>query len=457
MMRGRPFHRAGNRVHALQLLAIRAGLVLLALAAATSGAAALPAFAEQTSQPCTACHVGGFGPQLTPMGREFKLEGYTMRAGATFTAPVSAMAVASFVNTAKDQVPPPAPHYATNNNVSLDQANIFVAGGIGEHFGGFSQFTYDGVGRAFAWDNLDVRAVDRATIFGSDVLYGISFNNSPSVEDVWNTLPAWGFTYTSSSLAPSPAAAPLLDGAFAQTLLGTTAYTWWDMSYYAEAGLYWMPSHEFLNAMGAGASDILDGVAPYFRVAYQKDYGDQNFEVGAFAFFPDQFPGGDRSKGSDRYSDLGVDASYQYIGDNNDIYQVNARYIYEHQGLRASMLLGNSSRAADFLNEVKLDGSYYWHNELGGTVSLFDTWGSKDSLLYSGNTALRPDSQGVLFQIDATPFGTHPSFLGPRFNVRVGIQYTVYTRFDGGSRNFDGSGRNASDNDTLRIFTWFAF
>jgi len=457
-MRGRAlFYRTNCRLRALQPFASLPGLVLAVLAAATSGAAALPAFAEQTSQPCTACHVGGFGPQLTPMGREFKLEGYTMRAGATFTAPVSAMAVASFVNTAKDQVPPPAPHYATNNNVSLDQANIFVAGGIGEHFGGFSQFTYDGVGRAFTWDNLDVRAVDRATIFGSDVLYGISFNNSPSVEDVWNTLPAWGFTYTSSSLAPSPAAAPLLDGAFAQTLLGTTAYTWWDMSYYAEAGLYWMPSHEFLNAMGAGASDILDGVAPYFRVAYQKDYGDQNFEVGAFAFFPDQFPGGDRSKGSDRYSDLGIDASYQYIGDNNDIYQVNARYIYEHQGLGASMLLGNSSHSADFLNEVKLDGSYYWHNELGGTVSLFDTRGSKDSLLYAGNTALRPDSQGVLFQVDATPFGTHPSFLGPRFNVRVGIQYTVYTRFDGGSRNFDGSGRNASDNNTLRIFTWFAF
>ena len=50
---------------------------------------------------------------------------------------------------------------------------------------------------------------------------------------------------------------------------------------------------------------------------------------------------------------------------------------------------------------MKLDGSYYWHNELGGTVSLFDSWGSKDALLYAGNSALRPDSQGVLFQIEA--------------------------------------------------------
>ncbi|MDE1979718.1 MAG: cytochrome c1 protein, partial [Betaproteobacteria bacterium] len=29
-------------------------------------AQAVPAFARQTGQDCIACHVGGFGPQLTP-------------------------------------------------------------------------------------------------------------------------------------------------------------------------------------------------------------------------------------------------------------------------------------------------------------------------------------------------------------------------------------------------------
>jgi hypothetical protein len=42
---------------------------------------ALPAFAAQTGQPCTACHIGGFGPQLTPLGRAFKIGGYTQRGG----------------------------------------------------------------------------------------------------------------------------------------------------------------------------------------------------------------------------------------------------------------------------------------------------------------------------------------------------------------------------------------
>ncbi len=38
-------------------------------------AQAVPAFARQTGQNCIACHVGGFGPQLTPFGRAFKLDG----------------------------------------------------------------------------------------------------------------------------------------------------------------------------------------------------------------------------------------------------------------------------------------------------------------------------------------------------------------------------------------------
>jgi hypothetical protein len=41
--------------------------------------------------------------------------------------------------------------------------------------------------------------------------------------------------------------------------------------------------------------------------------------------------------------------------------------------------------------------------------------------------------------------------------MRVGVQYTLYSRFDGAGKNFDGAGANASDNNTLRVFTWFAY
>jgi hypothetical protein len=419
---------------------------------------AVPAFAVQTGQACSACHVGGFGPQLTPLGREFKLEGYTMRSGSDFTAPVSAMAVASYIHTAKDQPSPPAPHYATNDNLTLDQASLFLAGGYGDHFGGLAQFTYDGVGRALTWDNLDLRAVDHGTVDGEDLLFGLTFNNNPGVEDAWNTFPAWGFPYTGSDLSPAPATGTVLASALAQTVVGLNAYVWWNSSIYAEAGLYVTPGKNFLRAMGVSSDDPgpLSGAAPYLRAAYAKSYDDQNYQVGVFGFFPDIYPGNDHSVGkADHYRDVGVDASYQFTGDGTNIYQVNAIYTNEHQSLGASSLLGASS-TSDTLNDVRFDASYYWHNEIGGTVQFFNTWGSRDALLYADNATFKPDSTGFVFQVDGTPFGVEPSGLGVRFNIRVGAQYTVYTKFDGAASNYDGLGRNASDNNTIRVFTWLA-
>ena len=96
-----------------------------------SDAYALPAFAAQTGQPCQTCHVGGFGPQLTPFGRNFKLGGYTLRTGDNFTLPLAGMIVASFLHTQKDAPSPAAPHYGVNDNFALDQASIPVAGTSG--------------------------------------------------------------------------------------------------------------------------------------------------------------------------------------------------------------------------------------------------------------------------------------------------------------------------------------
>jgi hypothetical protein len=435
----------------------RLAAAVVLLTASAGAAMAVPSFAEQTGQPCSACHVGSFGPQLTPFGRQFKLEGYTMRAGESFTNPVSAMAIASFVNSAQDQAGPPAPHYGVNNNATIDQISVFVAGGIGDHFGGFTQWTYDGVGRAVGWDNLDLRATTHETVFGSDVLAGVSFNNAPGVQDVWNTLPAWGFPYTGSDLSPAPETGTLLDGALAQTVVGVSAFAYWDSTVYTEAAVYWTPSNNFLSAMGALPDGVVSGAAPYFRLAYQKDYGDQNFEVGAFALIANIFPGGDESTGtSDHYTDFGIDGSYQFMGDNSNIYTVNARYTHESQHLAASQLLMGSANLSNSLDDFRVDAAYYWQNMIGGTIGFFNTSGSTDPLLYADNATFKPDSTGLTFQVDGTLFGQDMDVLGGRFNVRAGLQYTLYTKFDGASTNYDGTGRNASDNNTLRIFLWTA-
>lgn len=435
-----------------------AALAALLLCATAAPALAVPSFAEQTGQPCSACHVGGFGPQLTPLGRTFKLDGYTMRAGAAFSNPVSAMAVAAYLHTAADQPAPPAPGTNTNDNVTLDQASLFLAGGYGDHVGGFSQFTYDGVGRAFAWDNLDLRLVNQTTIDDTDLVLGLGLNNAPGVQDPWNTLPAWGYPYTGSDIVPAPAAGTILDGALAQGVLGASAYAFWNDSLYAEAALYWTPSNGFLRTVGGdqGAGEI-DGAAPYLRLAYEMDYDEQNFEVGAFAFLPDIYPGGDHTAGTtDSYTDIGLDGSYQFTGDPDNFYSVNARYTHEEQNLAASRILGSAAHAGNALDDLRLDASYYWHNTFGGTIGVFDTTGSRDALLYPGSASFQPDSSGFTFQIDGTLFGRDMSNFDGLLNLRAGIQYTLYTRFDGGTSNYDGLGGHASDNNAVRVFTWAA-
>jgi hypothetical protein len=435
----------------------RLALALIAAGGLPLAAHAVPSFAVQTGSPCSSCHVGGFGPQLTPYGRAFKLHGYTTRSGG-FTVPISAMAVASYIRTNRDQDSPPAPHYGVNNNASIDQVSLFVAGGVG-HFGAFIQTTWDGVARAFHWDNLDVRATTDVKIAGKDSVVGVSVNNAPTVTDVFNTLPAWGFPYTTSSLAPSPGAAPLI-GSLAQTSLGATAYAWIDSQLYLEAGGYTSPSALFLTRAGVDPTSPgnINGVAPYARIAWNRKWGQKNLEVGAYVLHANIFPGHDESTGmTDHYTDVGLDASFQSFAANGDAFTVNGRYTYENEGLDASQALGLATSNHLHLQDVRFDASYYWRGKIGVSAQVFDTWGPPDQLLYAGASTFRPASSGVTLQIDGTPFGSGNSPLGKRFNMRVGLQYTNYFSFDGAGSNYDGLGHNAQDNNTLRVFTWIAY
>ena len=137
------------------------GLLSILAAMSCSPARAVPAFAAQTGQPCQMCHVGGFGPQLTVYGRNFKLSGYTQRS-TPFNLPISAMGIASFLHTQDDQAPPDG--FKANDNFALDQISLFLAGGLGSHLGGFVQTTYDGIAKAWTWDNLDLRATTKVKV-----------------------------------------------------------------------------------------------------------------------------------------------------------------------------------------------------------------------------------------------------------------------------------------------------
>ena len=166
-----------------------------------------------------------------------------------------------------------------------------LAGGIGDHFGGFSQWTYDGIGRAFSWDNLDLRAIDHVTIYGSDVLLGLSFNNNPGGRGRVEHAAGLGLSLHHKRLAPAPAASTIFDGGLAQSVSAPPPTPIGIRVSIPKSGFYWTPSHGFLSAMGTDLGRRPDlGRRALCPPCLSEGLRRPEFRDRRFGFFPDLYP-----------------------------------------------------------------------------------------------------------------------------------------------------------------------
>lgn len=473
-------------------------LVIVLFAAFAFGssrqAQAIPSFARQTGQPCGTCHTDF--PALTPYGRLFKLNGYTI-GGSRFRTtpfpssqedsakpwwpPISTMAIVGFTHT-QAPLPPPTEPFATNNNVVIDPFSFFWGGAITDHIGLFAQVTHvmpppgglasppsgDPFGHLWGWDNTDLRFANTAKLGGLDIVYGITSNNNPTVQDVWNTTPAWGFPFTASTLAPGPAASTIIEGAFAAQVVSAGGYLWINDFLYLEASAYHTLAFNTLNFLGAdpfGAPGRFD-VAPYWRAAIEPHWGSHWLMIGTFGMNTPVHPWVDTSGAlgaitfpeTDKYTDIGADAQYQYQGDNYWI-TLRAAYIHERQRLDATFFDAmGSQNLTNTLNTLRITGSlaYGSDNRVVLTGQYFSVWGSRDNVLYAGLAGCQtpdspcvPNSDGFIAEIAYIPFSASPAPWWPWFNARIGLQYTFYNKFD-------GTTVGASANNTLFVHLWFA-
>ena len=92
--------------------------------------------------------------------------------------------------------------------------------------------------------------------------------------------------------------------------------------------------------------------------------------------------------GIDRYTDHGVDAQYQYIG-NPHTFIAQARYIRERQDYRTSFAQGATSNPQDTLNSLQLKATDYFEHKYGVTLGHFALTGSGDATLYPTGAARR--------------------------------------------------------------------
>jgi len=427
-------------------------------------ASAVPSFARQTGMPCSQCHTLSFGPALTPYGRQFKLNGYTFGEGE-HPMPLAFMVQGGY---SRVDTPPPdalAAHYSTNNNLSVDQVSVFLATRLTEHIGMFSQSTYSGVDRHFSWDNTDIRYARALSLFGTDAVVGISVNNNPTVQDLWTSTPAWGYPYITSPLVPGASTSPVIGG-LGQLVLGATAYTMIHDHVYLEAGAYKGLSDRWLGNVGLYPANNahVNGAAPYWRAAYQfnkGEHGEHYFSVGTFGLDVKMQPD-PTVPDTDHYTDVAFDATYQYTPEGPGAILANASLIHEKQQLGATFNGGGSDNATNHLNALQLDVSYAYRQTWSAGVGLFDISGGTDLTRYgaaplSGSNNGSPDTRGYTLQFECVPLGKMQSWGRPWVNLRVGLQYTGYLHFNGGTSNYDGFGRSASQNNSLFLFSWMAF
>src|SRR5579862_641910 len=436
--------------------------ILLLFALNPPHALAVPSYARQTGLACSGCHYNP--PELNPAGRRFKLLGYVDKGDQTpvvksdsgkqhsslnllASLPLSVMLEASFTNT---KAPIPS---TQNGSFEFPQdISLFLSGAWTTHVGSFVQVTYDTQDDHFTSDNTDIRYANTTKLSGKELIYGFDLNNNPTVEDLWNDTPAWGFPWVASDFAPTPSASPIINGGLAQDVGGLGAYMMWDNHLYVDFAGY---RSEHVGGPqpnpGTNTSFNIRGLAPYWRAAWQTATATTQWEIGTYGIHMQSTPGAITGL-EDAYTDWAIDSQYDRTLFRRDVLSLRGTYIHEKSDLLASFVSGAATLRNNNLNSVLLNGEWHFGNRYSATFGWFNTTGTIDPLLFApgavcGSANGNPKSNGYTANFSFWPWQ----------NLQLAAQYTGYTTFNGGATNYDGSGRNANGNNTIYLDAKFLF
>ncbi len=444
-------------------ISLISGFVLLIfLVASSETASAIPSYARQTGLSCSACHT--VFPELTSFGRQFKLNGYTLTGIKTISqtkvmkenkkntlvnllsiSPLSVMFKTGVTRLAKT-IPG-----TQNNDVEFPQAtSLYYGGQITPHLGAFIQVTMDGESGTFGMDMTDIRYANTTSIGKTPVLYGLTLNNGPMMQDVWNTASPWSFPYSSSGVAPTPTASTLIEGALAGSTMGVGAYGLLNNTLYLGFSIYRSAPFGATFPPNITSESTIKGVSPYWRLALQHQWDKSYLEVGTFGLSTDLYPTGITGK-TNNYTDVGVDLQYDYSFGKKQI-TLHSSYIAEKQNLNAGYAIGDNQLLSNKLNTFKTDVSIFFRTGCKFTLGYFSNTGGDDNIIYQpeeiyGSRTGGPNSSGLMTQFDYLPWE----------NTKISLIYTAYNKFNGASKNYDGFARNAADNNSIYIQFWFLF
>lgn len=422
-------------------------------------AQALPSSSRQTGMTCSACHT--VFPELTPMGRTFKLSAYNLsksNKSYEFPPPLSAGAFFGFTNVETTMPPGTAPYNSRgNDNVNAPQdVDLYYGGKIYGNLGSYTQGRYCTVENKFKMYQSDLRYARTTTLGGRvlNLVYGITLNNNPTYQDVWNSTPARNFHYVFSGVAPFPLGLAKIYNGLAMQVGGLGLYAFWNDLVYVETSLYRTARYGPFQFLGAGVvtEQLVDGFAPYWRLALQHNWNNHSLMLGTYGMAVGIYPEGQSTGPSDRFTDVAFDAQYQYTLKRH-LFSAQIYWIHEEQNRDASYALEKTAKGHNSLNNIKVTLNYWYRSSigtLGGSWAFVNNTGTRDMLLYraaplNGSINGRPNNNYFILEADYLPWS----------KTKISIQYIMYNRFNGGRTNYDGYGRNADENNTLYLNVWF--
>jgi hypothetical protein len=269
-------------------------------------------------------------------------------------------------------------------------------------------------------------------------------------------------------------------------------YAYWNQKVYAELGFYQTANGLFSAGISsAGTTRLKGSFNPYGRLAFTHEWGPNSIMVGATGSEAHLYDNNDPSDPNNafRVRNAGLDAQYQYLLDPHSITAqvaymkvktnlsangvaglASSGNFFADPGLTTPLSPGNSSDTTDTFR-AKL--TYVYRAQYGGSLAFFNLTGTTDTALQSsgyestctngelvcsganGGNSVRVN--GNLTGDPATRGMTYELFWTPIQYIRVGMQYTAYNKYNGASSNYDGFGRNASDNNTLFGYVWLAY
>ena len=200
------------------------------------------------------------------------------------------------------------------------------------------------------------------------------------------------------------------------------------------------------------------GISPYARVAYSHEWKDQNAMIGLIGMNANIYPVDSNNLPVFgpvvHYNDKGIDGQYQYLLEPHT-FTSQVRYVRETINDDTAQAYANS----DTLNSIFTKVTYVYRNQYGANIAYRKITGSSDSGAYP---TLLQNPTASSYSTSArnspnTKLWTPEVFWLPLQNLRIGLQYNLYTEYLGAASNYDGYKRNASDNNSAYLYAWVAF